>query len=143
MLLVSIHYSCKKKKYRTRYFKLFILFTIIWKNVIVGFFVDYNETTKLYNIFLSFIAFRIYKYKMFCRVENLEETSQSLRMYIKEITLSYCSVLSFLHQMKEKKLFQNFAFMLWICIYAYVFYVCMYVYIYIRPPSEGDSPSVV
>uniref|UniRef100_A0A8W8HLM3 Uncharacterized protein n=1 Tax=Magallana gigas TaxID=29159 RepID=A0A8W8HLM3_MAGGI len=62
-------------------------FTVVWKNVIVGFFVDDNETTKLYNIFLSFIAFRIYKYKMFCRVENLEETSQSLRMYIKEKTL--------------------------------------------------------
>lgn len=71
---------------------------------------------------------------MLCRVENLEETSQSLRMYIKGNTLAYCSVLSFLHQMKEKKLFQNFAFLLSICIYAMNMYLCLYllcIYIYI------------
>lgn len=46
-------------------------FTIELRNVIVvEDFVDNNETKKLYNIFLSFIAFRIYKYKMNCKFEN-------------------------------------------------------------------------
>lgn len=78
---------------------------------------------------------------MFCRVENLEETSQSLRMYIKEntCTLSYCSVLSFLHQMKEKKTFSKFCFYA-MNIYLYLFLLCMYVYIYIRPPPRETVP---
>lgn len=43
-----------------------------------------NKTTKLYDILFSFIVFRIKKYNMHRRIENLEEVSQLLRMSIKE-----------------------------------------------------------
>lgn len=82
-----------------------------------------NETTKLYNICFSFIAHRIHKYNMYCRIE---ETSQSSRISIKKNTLSYYSVLSLLHQMKETDLFQNFALMLYVCIYTSNYYCVIY-----------------
>lgn len=52
----------------------------------------------------KFIAFRFYKYKMYWKIKNLERTSQSLRMSIRENTLSFCSLLSLLHSMKEEKI---------------------------------------
>lgn len=94
-----------------------------------------NETTKLYNICFSFIAHRIHKYNMYCRIE---ETSQSSRISIKKNTLSYYSVLSLLHQMKEKDFFQNFALMLYVCIYTSNYYCVIY-----TPTRRGDSHSVV
>lgn len=67
-----------------------LMFGKMFGKMSLCFFVDDNETTELYNIFLSFIAFGINKYNIYFKIENLEETNQSLRMSIKENTLSYC-----------------------------------------------------
>ena len=39
---------------------------------------EFNQNTNLLNNFISFIALKIYKYKMFCRIENIQETEASL-----------------------------------------------------------------
>ena len=41
------------------------------------------------NNFISFIAFKIYKYKMFCRVTNEKETLFGIQNYIKRQTKLY------------------------------------------------------
>ena len=45
-------------------------FDILWKHIVVGFHLDRSETTKLYNSFVSYIAYRIYKSKMLRKALN-------------------------------------------------------------------------
>lgn len=58
------------------------------------FFVDNNETIKLYNIFFSCIAFRIYRYKMYCIIGNLRKNESIHTITIKKNVLFYCKDLS-------------------------------------------------
>ena len=44
-------------------------FDILWKHIVVGFYLDKSETTKIYNSFVSYIAYGIYKSKMYCKIE--------------------------------------------------------------------------
>ena len=47
----------------------------------------------MYNNLISFIAFKIYKYKMYCRVKNQRETEYGLREYIRKHTyIYYCTL---------------------------------------------------
>ena len=41
----------------------------------------------MYNNLISFIAFKIYKYKIYSRVKNERETEYGLRDYIKNIPI--------------------------------------------------------
>ena len=62
-------------------------FNIKWKRVVKGFYFEFNQNTNLLNNFISFIALKIYKYKMFCRIENLQETEVSLINNVKKRTI--------------------------------------------------------
>ena len=55
-------------------------FNIKRKHVVIGFYFEFNQNTNLLNNFIFFIALKIYKYKMFCRIESLQETEFSLTM---------------------------------------------------------------
>ena len=47
----------------------------------------------MYNNLISFIAFKIYKYKMYCRVKKQRETEYGLREYIRKHTyIYYCTL---------------------------------------------------
>ena len=50
---------------------------------------EINEKTLILNNFICFIAFKIYKYKMFCRVTNEKETLFGIQNYIKRQTKLY------------------------------------------------------
>ena len=49
-------------------------FEIKWKNAILGFYLEDNRKISLFNTIIWFVAYRIYKYKMWCRLENITET---------------------------------------------------------------------
>ena len=68
-------------------------FDISWKLILCGFFNEVNKKTIMYNNLISFIAFKIYKYKMYSRVKNERETEYGLREYIKKHTyIYYCTL---------------------------------------------------
>ena len=68
-------------------------FDISWKLILCGFFTEVNKKTIIYNNMISFIAFKIYKYKMYSRVKNERETEYGLREYIKKNIHTYIIVL--------------------------------------------------
>ena len=43
---------------------------IKWKHIVVGFYCEENDKIKTLNLFSSFVAFRIYEYKMLCRLDS-------------------------------------------------------------------------
>ena len=60
---------------------------IKWKHVVIGFYFELNQNTNLLNNFISFVALKIFKYKMFCRIENLQETEFYLTNNVKKCTI--------------------------------------------------------
>lgn len=56
---------------------------IMWKHVIIGFYYENNLKVQFLNNIISYVAYRIYKFKMLCRFEEKNETSQSLNEYVK------------------------------------------------------------
>lgn len=55
----------------------------MWKHVIIGFYYENNRKVQFLNNIISYVAYRIYKFKMLCRFEKKNETSQSLSEYVK------------------------------------------------------------
>lgn len=43
---------------------------ITWKTIAVGFFYEFTDTTKTLNNVISCVGYKIYKYKMKCRLQN-------------------------------------------------------------------------
>ena len=84
-----------------------INFTITWKRIVIGFYFENNELSTIYNYFISFIAFRIYKCKMYCRVVQVKETNDYVIRSIKEYFSEHCQVLKRLRRTKEQKLFHH------------------------------------
>ena len=58
-------------------------FDVQWKHVVLGFYSERNSKIQFLNTFVSFIAYKIYKFKMFCRVTNKTETKDMLLSYVK------------------------------------------------------------
>ena len=44
-------------------------FTVSWKHIILGFYREQKPKTYFYNVFISLVAYNIYKYKMTARYE--------------------------------------------------------------------------
>ena len=101
-------FDCNNVQHIWKIASICIKFTVIWKHIVVGFYLDNNELVKIYNYFLSFIAFRIYKCKMYCRVVQVHETKDFVICSIKEYLKTHCQVLKRLRKTKLEQLFQNF-----------------------------------
>ena len=56
-------------------------------NIVVGFYCEENDKIKTLNLFISFVAFRIYKYKMLCRLDSLNETAYNLYNHVRNLFL--------------------------------------------------------
>ena len=69
-------------------------FSVSWKTIVIGFYDDVNDKTVLINNIISFIAYRIYKYKMFCRIQNKAESYTDIKKHIKFSLLNNYYVLS-------------------------------------------------
>ena len=51
------------------------------------------EKISLFNTIISFVAYRIYKYKMWCRLENIPETEFNITYNVKQTLTTFCKVL--------------------------------------------------
>jgi hypothetical protein len=51
-----------------------------WKHIMVGIFHERNRKPKSLNLLISYIhvAYRIHKYKMYCRLNSLDETCYNI-----------------------------------------------------------------
>ena len=59
-------------------------FKIQWKHVVVGLYLEDNTKTEVLNTTISFVACKIYKFKMYCRLESLEEREIEIRNHLKQ-----------------------------------------------------------
>ena len=101
-------FDCSNVQHIWKIASMCIKFTISWKHVVIGFYLENNELSKMYNYFISFIAYRIYKCKMYCRVVQIIETNEFIIRSIKEYFREHCQVLKLLRRTKEQTLFHNF-----------------------------------
>jgi hypothetical protein len=78
-------------------------FNITWKNVVFGFYLTCNNTSYLYNNMISFVAYKLYKYKMKCKILNEIVTFDGAKCFLKNacthlylsINLSKCVTCNF------------------------------------------------
>ena len=68
---------------------LTLKFDITWKHIVLGFYHIDSEYIDSLNFIISYIACRIYKYKMVCRVEMLEETEFNLYHHLLKVKHTY------------------------------------------------------
>ena len=109
-------------------------FTIQWKHVVVGFFLENNEKIHLFNNMISFVACRIYKYKMYCRLEGMNEHEIGIRQNIKQNVIFMKNVFKYSENSKHEKLFRKLSGMLWnMCIWnLYIMLLYCYRYTFAR-----------
>ncbi|XP_056008394.1 uncharacterized protein LOC125674557 [Ostrea edulis] len=88
-------YECKNVSLVWNMVSLACKVNIQWKSIVIGFYFECNQSTRLLNNFISFIALKIYKYKMFCRLSNLEETEYSISNHVKKCTVLWCKVIKY------------------------------------------------
>ena len=74
-------YDCKLTTYMWQVVSLYFNFEITWKIIVLGFYNEVNSKTIRLNNIISFVCYKIYKYKMRCRLlqENMCEFN-SVRM---------------------------------------------------------------
>ena len=60
-------------QYVWKMLSLVLSFDVQWKHVILGFYFEQNSKLCFLNTVISFLAFKIYKYKMYCRLQNKVE----------------------------------------------------------------------
>ena len=69
-------FDCQLTTYIWQIIGLYFNFEITWKIIVLGFYNEINTKTIRLNNIISFICYKIYKYKMKCRLlqENMSET---------------------------------------------------------------------
>ena len=104
-------------------------FDVSWKNIILGFYDELNDKTILLNNIISFIAYRIYKYKMFCRLDNNRESIGDIRKHIKHSLLNQYYVLMKTSCSQNISLFEKISNALWLYILKYTYFsYCFIIY---------------
>ena len=87
-----------------------------WKHVIIGFYHENNSKVKLlYNV-ISFVALKIYKYKMYCRLEQIVESELNISMHIKNCLSFWYQVLLLTNSKININTIKVIADILWIDI---------------------------
>ena len=86
---------------------LTLKFDISWKHIVLGFYHIDSEYIDSLNFIISYIACRIYKYKIFCRVEMLEETEFNLYNHVQNNMKFLYSVLLKVKHTYNMKLIEN------------------------------------
>ena len=59
-------------------------FNVSWKHIVVGFYIENNRKTVTLNSLVSYIAMKIYKCKMKCRIDAKEENLQCIESFVKK-----------------------------------------------------------
>ena len=79
----------------------FLSFQIKLKHIVAKFYSKENIE--------PFVAYRIYKYKMLCRLDSLSETAYNLYNHVKKSIYFYSSVLGHLNENVTNKIFVDFS----------------------------------
>lgn len=80
-------------------------FIVKWKHVVIGFYVETNPEVLFYNTIISYIAFKIYKFKMGCRIKNECQDGLKLKQFVKNSL--YMDMDNMLDFLKMKSMFKN------------------------------------
>ena len=101
-------YNCSNVQSLWKLLSLYLNFDVKWKHIAVGFYFEKNRKTLDLNFIISFIAFRIYKYKMYCRLNSLDETRYNIFQHVKFSVMKYAKILKNLNVLAEYRLFEKF-----------------------------------
>ena len=82
-------------------------FKIQWKHVVVGFYLEDNSKIEVLNTTISFVACKIYKYKMYCRLESLEEREIDIHNHLKHNITFMGNVFKYSKNMICHKMFEK------------------------------------
>lgn len=68
-------------------------FSVRWKHMIVSFYVENNRKSATLKFVISLIALTICisMYKMFCRLEKLDENEEDLKAHLIFVKLCFCN----------------------------------------------------
>ena len=100
-------YDCNNVRNIWSLLESIVGFKIQWKHIIVGFFLEESAKIDSLNIIISFVACKIYKYKMYCRLESLDEREINIRNNLRQSTIFMRSVLKYRKKFICQKMFEN------------------------------------
>ena len=89
-------YECSIAHVLWRRVSEIININIKWKHIVIGF-VEKNQSTIIYNNIISFISYKLFKYKMKCKILKENVTSEGLTIYLKS------SLTNFFHVCKKSQ----------------------------------------
>ena len=69
-LICQLQYEVQNVKEMWNVSNKILKFDVSWKHIVVGFYHKMNEQTIIFNNLISFLALRIYKYTIWCRIEE-------------------------------------------------------------------------
>ena len=106
-------YDCIHVLYVWKMLSLVLSSEVQWKHVILGFYFQQNSKLFFLNTVISFLAFKIYKYKLYWSLQNKAEQESMLMSYVKNILINNCAVLlKFSNTMSYKVKIERLAEML-------------------------------
>ena len=76
-------YECHNVKQIWHIIGTILNFEMKWKHIVVGFYQVDSDYIDFINSIISYTACKIYKYKMFCRIEALEENIYNIQINVK------------------------------------------------------------
>ena len=77
--------SCENVREICKKASVCLTFSVSWKTIVIGFYDEVIDKT---------VAYRTYKYKMFCRIQNKAESYSGIRKHIQFSVLNHYFVLS-------------------------------------------------
>ena len=88
-------YECQNVKEIWNVSNKILKFDVSWKHIVVGFYHEMNEkkNTIIFTNLISFLALRIYKYKMWCRIDEKNESSEEILCNVKYFLNTFYSAL--------------------------------------------------
>ena len=98
-----------------------------WKHIIVRFYNERNKKCTSLNTPIFYVAYRIYKYKMYWRLEQLKETDTGIQNHIKESLYGYSKVVKRLNTLIDYKLFNRIAQLYWLNITISTVHIMSYI----------------
>ena len=102
-------------------------FEVQWKHILIGFYFEKNQKIVDLNNIISTLATIIYKYKMYCRLKDVEESKENISSHVKGSLKTYSCVYKRLKYNMCYNIFDKIGNILWyihITKYYYIYMTC-------------------
>lgn len=115
-------YGCSETKRIWEKVSGILKLNITWKTIAVGFFYEFTDTTKILNNVISFVGYKIYKYKKKCRLQNEIPNENALLNVLKSSLYYYYFITMSAKRVKSSRpivivlLFFSFSINICVCI---------------------------